>query len=175
MITQEELKYLLTYNEDTGQFTWNMSRRGFVKKGDIAGTTDHLGYVRIKAGDRVHLAHRLAWLYVNGKWPEKTIDHLNRNPSDNRIFNLVEAGQGNNNKNSSQRSDNISGVTGVNFSKQKRKWVAQIQNNKEKIYLGSFENFEDAVAARKLAEEVFNFSSGHGKLRPIPGVPNELL
>ena len=54
MIDQVELKRLLTYSEDTGVFVWNMNRGGFVKKGDVAGTTDKLGYVRIKAGARVY-------------------------------------------------------------------------------------------------------------------------
>lgn len=166
MIDQVELKRLLTYSEETGVFVWNMNRGGFVKKGDIAGTTDKLGYVRIKAGDRVHLAHRLAWLYVYGYFPTKTLDHLNRNPSDNRISNLIEAGQEVNNKNSSKRKDNVSGVTGVNFSSQKKKWVAQIQDCGVKIYLGAYDSFEDAVKVRKEAELRFSFSEGHGLPRP---------
>jgi len=40
MLTQEQLKSELSYNPDTGNFTWLINRRGGAKAGDIAGTVD---------------------------------------------------------------------------------------------------------------------------------------
>ena len=53
------------------------------------------------------------------------------------------------------QSNNASGATGVYWHKQSSKWVAFIQNNRKHIHLGSFENFEDAVKARKDGEEKY--------------------
>ncbi|MFW4291481.1 HNH endonuclease [Salmonella enterica subsp. enterica serovar Paratyphi C] len=47
-----------------------------------------MGYIRIYINKKWYLAHRLAWLYVTGKWPINVIDHINRNKADNRFINL---------------------------------------------------------------------------------------
>ena len=87
MITQFRLKELLDYLPDTGEFVWKIShpRAG---KGRIAGAKDYHGYVVIRLDTVLYKAHRLAWLYVKGEWPEKGLDHINQNKSDNRIENL---------------------------------------------------------------------------------------
>lgn len=48
---------------------------------------------------------------------------------------------------------NKSGVTGVYWSNSKGKWIAQIEFQKKSHYLGSYDNKEDAIKARKAAEE----------------------
>jgi len=89
MITQDELKDNLKYNSETGVFTWNKRKSGGAAvKGRIAGSK-HEGEIRLTVNRKPYLAHRLAWLYVYGYWPN-IILHLNSDRSDNRIINLKE-------------------------------------------------------------------------------------
>jgi hypothetical protein len=49
--------------------------------------------------------------------------------------------------------NNKTGVKGVSWSKEKMKWVAQIGFKGKTIYLGRFDDINDAIQARKEAEE----------------------
>ena len=156
-LTQERLKELLQYDPDTGIFTWRVSPRANVEAGRKAGTTCARGYVIISLKRRLYRAHRLAWLYVYGVWPEKEIDHINRCPSDNRITNLRPADRFLNTQNVGLRRDNASGHRGVGFQKGIGKWRARIQVNKQKITLGCFADKKDAIAAyQNAAKRLFN-------------------
>ena len=88
-ITQDDLKSLLTYDPDTGEFRWRFSRPRCAK-GALAGTASYHGYTVIKINGRSYRAHRLAWLYEYGRWPNGELDHINRRRSDNTIANLRE-------------------------------------------------------------------------------------
>lgn len=72
-------------------------------------------------------------------------DHINRNYLDNQKSNLRLATRAQNCQNRGIYRNNKSKYKGVSWNKQKRKWVAQIQVNKKVIYLGSFDNPEDAA------------------------------
>lgn len=95
-MTRVEFMRLFTYDPDTGVFRWKVERRGgnravFVKArpGDVAGKASGTnGYVRIRTHKKSFYAHRLAWLFVYGKWPSQHIDHVNGVITDNRIANL---------------------------------------------------------------------------------------
>jgi len=52
-------------------------------------------------------------------------------------------------------SANTSGITGVRFDKSRGKWVAQLEFQKKNIYLGRFDEKEDAIKARKAAEKKY--------------------
>jgi len=151
MITQQELKQYLSYNKDTGIFTWiNFINKSNVKKGSIAGYVNNNEYVIIKINQLRYAAHRLAWLYVHGKMPNKYLDHINRNKQDNRIENLREC---NNSQNAQNRlnalSINKSGYLGVwsNRNSKKHPYAAGIKINNKSYYLGSFSNALDAHKA----------------------------
>jgi len=117
----------------------------------------------------VFKAHRLAWLYMTGKWPEKDIDHINHNPTDNRWENLRPINDKENSKNKKLQPNNKSGFNGVHFQEYNRNdktyryWIAQIGLNNEIIYLGSFKNKEGAIQARKEANIKYGFHENHGK------------
>ena len=81
------LKELLSYNPDTGNFTWLVSR-GKAKKNDIAGHLEHTGYISIRIHGKAYLAHRLAWFYVFGGFPDSDLDHVNGVRTDNSMNNL---------------------------------------------------------------------------------------
>jgi len=76
------------------------------------------------------------------------IDHIDKNKSNNKKINLREVSCMCNLQNQNLKSNNISGVSGVNYDKNRNLWKVQIYVNKKQIYLGYFDNFDDAVKAR---------------------------
>lgn len=151
MVTQARLKELLDYDPGTGVFIWRVSR-GTARAGSVAGTFNSEGYIRIKIDRKLYLAHRLVWLYVCGKFPVNQLDHIDRDPSNNRIENLRLATQAENKQNLSKPYTNTSGVVGVSWNKQTGKWQAYIQLNNRQIHLGLFDTIEEAAAARAAAK-----------------------
>ena len=154
-LTAEYLRSILHYDPETGIFTWKVRTSNRVKVGDVAGSPDDLGYLLISIQNRNYKAHRLAWLYVYGEWPKDQIDHINRDRADNRIENLREVTNKQNQQNTSKSSRNTSGHTGVRWHKQNSRWQARIMHNQKEIYLGCFTDIEDAVAARKAGEKLY--------------------
>ena len=149
-VTQDRLKNLLTYHPDTGGFTWRVTK-GRAKAGQSAGATDAYGYRVIRVDGVLYKAHRLAWLYAHGEWPSGVIDHVNRCPGDNRLKNLRAVTQSENSHNSGRNS--ISGVPGVRWRKDRNRWCAQIRVGYKVHALGSFTSKEEAVEARRKAEQ----------------------
>ncbi|MCT8345431.1 MULTISPECIES: HNH endonuclease [Photorhabdus] len=145
-LTQRKLKELLDYNPDTGVFTWLDNTRKGIRHDRVAGSQSH-GYITIAIDGKHYRAHRLAWLYVYGQWPVNMIDHINRVKSDNRIANLREATNEENQRNVEVGKKNKSGFKGVFWEPSRQKWKARTQMNKKKYTLGRFDRIEDAVAA----------------------------
>jgi len=148
-LTAQRLKDLLRYCPDTGEFTAAKARRGLRKVGS-AGWVNAQGYRCVSLDGSTYLAHRLAWLFVNGEWPLDQIDHINGVRSDNRISNLRASSQHQNMQNTSARSDSSTGLKGV-FPVRSGKWAAQIQANKKVHHLGTFASKEEAFAAYQSA------------------------
>jgi hypothetical protein len=102
------------------------------------------GYVKVSAwngsGTCVHVfGHRLAWFLAYRQSPPDVIDHINGNPSDNRLANLRPATRTQNLINSKLRVDNSSGFKGVSWNKKSEKWVAQIQIRGKRHRIGFFD------------------------------------
>ena len=135
-----------------GELYWKISR-GTVKAGSIAGTTNKLGYRRVKINGEVYSAHRVIWFIVKGVQPPEHLDHINRNPRDNRISNLRGATRAQNYRNNSGYSNNTSGKTGVYWLRNRSKWAARVKVDGRYKHLGVYNSFEDAVSARCLAED----------------------
>lgn len=145
-LTAERVRELFTYDPATGLFTRRVSRRATAKAGDIAGYVKPSGYRSIWIGAN-YMAHRLAWLYVYGKWPAGQIDHINRVRDDNRIANLRIVTHGQNMENRKVQRNNTSGYTGVYPDRGGRRWQARISSNGRWLYLGYFKTPELAHAA----------------------------
>jgi hypothetical protein len=143
-MTQDELKSLLHYDENTGVFTWKNSI-GRVKSGSVAGSKDVRGYLKIGLKGKNYSAHRLAWFYKYGFFPLNEIDHVNGIRSDNKISNLREASRVDNNQNRRiAHSSNKTGFLGVCFHKKANKFQATIRINKAIKHLGYFDSAEKA-------------------------------
>lgn len=145
-LTCERLREILSYDPDTGIFTWKVAVSK-VKAGAVAGCNDGQGYLRIKIDGRNYKSHRLAWLYMTGEWPKEQVDHVNGSRGDNRFENLREAAHAENLWNSGKRVDNTSGFKGVFFDTQARKWRALIGIKGKQKSLGRFTSPEAAHAA----------------------------
>lgn len=151
-LTVEYLRSQLYYDEKSGDFTWLVSNSSRSKIGGIAGCLDKsIGYrniyITIDGKTNKFKAHRLAWLYVYGVWPDKNIDHIDRNKLNNRISNLREATQQENMRNYTKQQNKSSRYLGVSWHKKHKKWTAKIMSNNRQKYLGIFTSEEEAALA----------------------------
>lgn len=151
-LTVESLKENLAYDPLTGLFT-RVKDKGPWKAGSVAGSRHHSGYITVFVCGKYYTAHRLAWFYTHGYFPDLEIDHINRVRSDNRLSNLRLVTRTQNMHNYSGHSLNSSGFTGVSLNKRK-KWRATVNVNKTWVELGTFETPKEAAAAYKGAKRV---------------------
>jgi hypothetical protein len=155
MITQDELMHALDYNPGTGIFTWRISVAN-IKAGRIAGTVSN-GYLVIRINKALYYSHRLAFLYMTGKFPENEVDHIDRNKYNNSWKNLREC-DSSENKCNKLDSKNTSGVKGVSWSKCNNKWYVQINKNKVGVVKKCFDDIELAELVAEEGRELY-----HGK------------
>lgn len=146
MITHARLLELLTYDQETGEFRWRMSRPGCAPA-TLAGAGHSLGYRRIYLDRKSYYAHRLAWLFVHGIWPTNEIDHIDGDKTNNAISNLREATRSENLRNRGKLVTNSSGYKGVSWSKMTHKWEVTITVNRKQRNVGFFDDIEDAARA----------------------------
>ncbi len=162
--SQEELHELFDYNPKTGELTWKTKPCNSVKTGDQAGALNGTGYINIKIKSSLYKAHRLVWMWQHGKDPGALdMDHINGNKTDNRIENLRLVTKQENMQNRKKPSNTTSVVTGVN--KHQKKWRAELRFNGKKLCQGRYEDWFEAVCARKSAENRYGFHPNHGRIQ----------
>lgn len=173
-LTQEFLKNIIHYNDETGSFvwlkrpremfncdrSWNRWNNKYCAKEAGASTSD--GYLAISINNTKYKAHRLAFLYFHGYMP-KYIDHIDQDKTNNRISNLRGVTHKENLMNMRKKKNNTSGVTGVYWRSDIDKWAAQIMVDGRCVPLGTHTDKFEAICARKSAEKRYGFHENHGK------------
>jgi hypothetical protein len=147
-LTAARLREVIHYDPETGVFTRRVGVRG-QSAGAIAGrVSKSLGYVFIGVDKQTYLAHRLAWLYMRGVWPNAQIDHINGIRDDNRINNLREATIAQNRQNQTGfRRNNSSGYLGVYADRNTGLYTAKIKIGGVQHHIGSYLTAEEAHEA----------------------------
>tara|TARA_Y100001973_G_scaffold98941_1_gene157233 strand:+ start:8175 stop:8777 length:603 start_codon:yes stop_codon:yes gene_type:complete len=182
-LPHDELTKLLDYDPETGEFTWKpregdeMSiktwngryagkRAGYVEFGDPTWIHRRIGIKGLK-----YKEHQVAWFYMTGEWVEEgmTIDHKNRDATDNSWENLRMLESGKNSANMSMKSTNKSGISGVNWSKATDSWMVRLYHDKKRHYLGCYDTLEEAEKVVNDFREKHGIQEGHGQ--PAPPKP----
>lgn len=172
------LRKLLVCDADKGLLLWKERTPDLFKSDKrntcaswntrMAGKTafislDTTGYLTGNIFNRAYRAHRVIWAMHYGEWPNY-IDHKDHDRANNRISNLRSGSQQDNCRNRSLVKNNTSGICGVCWHSKAEKWQAQITVNGKSIYLGLFEDIEDAGIARGRASDKYGFRKTHGDL-----------
>lgn len=133
---------IFTYKE--GSLFWAINPSKGAKKGSEAGYIDTKGYRAIKYKGHMYYAHRIIYAMFNGAIPEGTVvDHINRQPSDNRVENLRAI----------THQENLFNTSKVSaYRSASGAWWSRIGKNGKNIYLGSFDTKTKAEAAYKKAK-----------------------
>ena len=163
MVTRDKLKEIFDYNPENGLFIRLVRTAPIAPAGRIAGSLKDTGYINIVIKGRPYKAHRLAWLYVYGEWPEGEIDHINHIKHDNRIANLRDVSKSENMRNVSIRKSNTSGVIGVTQYPDGKRWRADIRVDSKTMFLGLFDTKEEAITERIKANIKYGYHKNHGK------------
>ena len=167
-LTAEYVRSILDYNPETGEFRWKDRTPEMFASGNrpvgwrcrnlnskwagkIAGTLHPGGHIIIRIFKINYKAHRLAWVYMTGAWPNDEVDHINRIGSDNKFANLREANHAQNMANRIAQSNNTSGFKGIDWHRQTGKWRARIMVNGAAFHLGLFESKDSASSAYEIA------------------------
>lgn len=176
----EELRRLFSYNQETGLLSFNKrSACDFERSTSPEKSARHFnetyagkeitaqmpnGYVVCRIEGKTRFAHRVIWKIVHGEDPD-VIDHINGDPSDNRICNLRSVRQKINSRNSRIRSNNKSGISGIWEKKPKAwgaRWLVVESEDCRIIKSKSMKCFGAAVKHRNNSLRSRGFSPMHG-------------
>lgn len=150
ILTHDRLLTLFDYDQTTGYFTRKIRTSTSTRVGEKAGSSNRYSQIKI---DRVaYRVCRLAWFYAHGAWPSGQVDHRDRDPTNNRLVNLRDVSQSENQHNSGTRKDNWSGYPGVSWYAKNSQWRARIEVNKKSVWLGYFPTAALASAAYQAAK-----------------------
>lgn len=181
-LTQEIVQELLDYDPETGLFFWKERQPKWFKEGVFskernakvwnskyagkeASTLGKNGYKIISVFKKRNYAHRLAWLFTFGNLPDSHIDHINGNSIDNRIENLREVDNQENHLNMKLSIKNKSGIPGITWNVQKKKWQASIYHKGIKYFLGYSSDLDNLTKLRREKEKLLGFHINHGRVK----------
>lgn len=146
---QKTLQAMFTYRDGT------LYRNHGQHKGKSFGSENGNGYLRASINDRLHYAHRLIFVLFHGFVPDY-VDHIDGNPTNNRIENLRSVTHAQNMQNQKLRRDNKSGQKGVCWNIRDKTWTVQIFKDSKQHCLGTFTDKDAAVAAYKAASKTLH-------------------
>ncbi len=148
MVSYEYAIKTFNYDPFTGLLSNKVFRSNRSQKGYVYNHEDAHGYIITGINNTPRFVHRIAWLIMEGYWPEHEIDHKNGIRSDNRWCNLRHVTRTCNKQNSKVFSTNKSGFPGVSFNKSKNKWQVNVWMNNKITYLGRFDTALEGALAR---------------------------
>lgn len=159
-LTQQRLKEIIHYDPDTGIFTQITARRrwGSIAAGTRLGVKAYRKkviplYIRLNIDGIPYLAHRVAVLYMTGRWPILPfVDHIDTDPFNNRWLNLREATHS---QNCANRGATREGALKWAYAAPNGKWKSIIAVGKKQKYLGTFNTANEAhLAAFEIAKDI---------------------
>ena len=142
-LTIGELRVTFRYDPESGEFT-RLTSKARAKIGDRPERVRAGRSVIAIAGDRF-FAHHLAWFYMTGEWPTDTIDHIDRDPLNNKWDNLRMATLSEQGMNRGQLRPHV--LTGAYQLKSRKLWRSYIKVNRKERHLGYFKTEQAAHAA----------------------------
>ena len=144
--------YGIGYCTNTGrEFYFDMDDYDKIKDYSWCENKMKSGYCRLETHDKqIGQSILMHWIIVGKKY-----DHADRNPLNNRKYNLRVATDVENARNHNKQKNNTSGYIGVSFHSGKNKWSAYIVVDKKRNHLGSFINKDDAIRVRLKAEKQY--------------------
>lgn len=149
------LRDLLSYEPATGDLRWIAIPNRRIKLGSKAGTQGSNGRSYVIVNRKRIAAARIAWLLTTGTWPDGHIDHINGDPSDDRLVNLRNVCVRTNAENKRKpASQNKTGFLGVHKAYGRFKACLQVAGKTK--HLGSFDTPEAAHEAYVLAKRQFH-------------------
>jgi hypothetical protein len=163
MVQAEELKELFDYTSSgmlVGKVVpWRRKESNSRVAGKVLGCPIKSGHLIVSFVDKrgvkhKELAHRVIYMMHHGELPDM-LDHINRNPIDNRIENLRPATKALNSMNRGVQSNSKHGHRGIYQHPLTKSYGAYIKTSGKRVWLGSFTLLSDAIAARKHAEEIY--------------------
>jgi hypothetical protein len=143
--SRERLEELFSYDPETGivlhrVHTWPK------RIGKAAGFLDYYGYLNVQVDNRMYKLHRIIWKLVTGADPKQHIDHVDGNPNNNKLMNLREATNSQNQHNTRMSKNNTSGYKGVYL--QDNLWAACIEANGIRYRKRGFNTAQEAYVWR---------------------------
>jgi hypothetical protein len=157
-LTHDRLLEVLDYDPATGIFVWKVARSNRVKIGSRAGV-HHIpsGGRYISIDNEKFMAHRLAFFYVNRRWPNTDVRPLDGDYDNSAINNLKEVQRVELAHQRTKQSNNTSGFLGVSKTVG-GKWQASLTWNYQQFSLGA--NYESPEAANEAREEAVRRFTG---------------
>lgn len=152
----DELKRKYTYDPNTGLLTWNITTRGrggIKRPGEVAGSLyKSNGRIMAYVAGKAELVHRIAWVLMTGESPPKCIDHIDRDPTNNRWSNLraVTMTQNQGNRSATKGRQLPTGVREAG-----NKYVARMTQAGKSIHLGTYRTVDLAEQAYRKAHDIY--------------------
>jgi len=167
-LTVEWLREHMVYVPETGTLMWKVRGPGKTV-GKPLGTIDATGYVRVKVNNVVYFLHRLVWFYHYGTWPQRQIDHIDGNKTNNAIANLRDCTAA---QNSARRKVRAAIAPSRGVFPHGPGFVARIHHAGTRHYLGYFAKLEDAKAAYEAKAKEIHGEFAHVARINIPLMPD---
>ena len=160
IITQDYVKQLFEYRD--GELFWKVKHSRSVLIGKKVGTKTKRGYFQLTINKKMYLTHRIIFLMHHGYLP-KYLDHIDGNPSNNKIENLRAATLNQNQYNTKLNKNNNSGYKGVSWCESTNNWRVRIQVNKVSKLIGYFDDLELAgLVAQETRNKYHGEFANHG-------------